>query len=364
MSDYMALSIRVKGYASSRWQGARHGKEAAENNLALSAARAKWISDRVAAKLRSALPIVTITQNVLIEPKGAVDISSQAFGSKMPIIKEDANGDHPFNRVVQVSISCDYSGLQDRLVQRIAYLDCRTQFWVIDDVSVKGAARGFGAMVVRFRLTNTLAKKSRRYESTLGAIGEDTPGVDEVLKLSVFDGAKTFRTARAMAFTEFENTPVSMCKGKVGVGVGADKLSRVPLIKRLPLLKHLKIGVAFSTSVLMFDKLGGSASEGVLFESQFSLSGLDVGGFYGKGILKATEPDPGSSREFIDQQWVPELQQRSTLYDMIVPFGTGSSIPDETSAGVLDKWVHNFAAGFRALMDSGYIPGNQKMGNH
>jgi hypothetical protein len=335
VTDRITIRVHVEGRASARWRNARSVAEAAELNQNLSVQRAISVAWLVRSEIARVFPkaavVLTGTGFGYSDLKKAIPIGFEGHGSRKPLIPEDKTGNEAINRSVLVTVSRVRTVIRPVTKWRPgAKYRSLSQIWELQILKFDAAALGYGRANIRFRLTNPLSKKSRRYEAVLSGVGFDNPlqnpkDTTKRPQLPQSDDPNpksiTFRTAKPVGFTDFDNNEITVWKAKAGVG-----------------LPKIRVGVAVSDTFFKFNGLGGT-SDNILIDFSVELSSLTFSGFRMKGTIKPLDQHPGdfiTNTEMYDDVEVVNDKGENGFF---VTFETGKSALTADWAGQVRKWA-------------------------
>jgi hypothetical protein len=347
VTERLAIRVHVEGRASARWRSARNDAAAAELNEKLSVRRAIVVCWLVRSEIARVFPKATVvltgTGFGYSDLKKAIPIGFEGHGSRKPLIPEDRTGNHVLNRSVLVTVSRVTTSIRKVARWRPAQYRSLSQYWDLEILKFDAGVVGIGKADIRFRLTNFLSKKSRRYEAVLTGMGFDNPLSDAKDPKKPKDPTKkpkpdnptpdkiTFSTARPIGFTAFDHNQITVWRAKVGVG-----------IPRTP------IGVAVSDTFFKFSGLGGS-SDNILIDFSLEPSGLTVSGFLLQGNISALDKHPGdfmTDTEMYDDVQVDHHKGETGFFVM---FDTGKSALTKDWEDQVREWARNRAKNLDVL---------------
>jgi|GEM_PF-3809328 len=341
------LRVRIIGYATPLWKGARSAAEADRLNFELSAKRAQAVHAIVEKELRAKLgDHVKIDYAVSqLEPRSpqGVEIGSYGVGSSDAL--NAAHGDRTDNsemhRKVEVmieKITTTYTaGGVSLPPQRVPG---RTNSWTLRVTKLRMLAVGPALGSIEIILRNRLTNKQMFATANLygGGLGYSAVKAGSNLQKQIVEAAKNnlrqvvadfigrgevpFTTEREMGFEDFDDQFIRAGKLLFSFGLKGvySYVTFTPFIKHRP--------------------------ERLTIQSKLSLGWPDSEGWVVSGKLHLRGPNPGNWTEYDRTGWVHSSYDKSWQETLMLTFKTGRWDIGPTDATRLTEFVDTWARRF------------------
>lgn len=321
-SQSYALRVRIVGYASPRWRGAKNATEADRLNFQLSSKRAAAVHAIVERELRARLgPNVKIEYAVSqLEPRTPHDVEIGSYGSGSTDALAAAHGNRAdnsaINRRVEVMIEKITTTYTTRTVTTPQRAPVKSVSWSIGITKLRMLAAGGAAGSIELVLRNSLTKKQMFATADLygGGIGGGVVSAGENIKKQIMNAVKNnlmqaaddfigrgelfFMTDNPMRFGDFDGEFIRVGKAKAQLGVGA------------------------VYSYLTFPFIGHSPSM-LVFQKKFSVGLPDLESWLVSGRLHLRGPNPGDWLDYDKTSQVHSSYDRSWQETLLLTYPTG-----------------------------------------
>lgn len=341
----VGLRIRIIGYASPRWRGAKNATEADRLNFALSEKRADTVRALVEKELRARLgPSIKIQYAVSqMEPQNpeAIELGSYGVGSVDALAAAGGNRDDnsQIHRRVEVmieKITTTYTSGGVSVSQRVAGF---TDAWALGVTKLRMLAAGPAVGSVEIVLRNRLTNKQMYATADLygGGIGGGVAKAGSSLAKQLVNAVKNrlkqaaddfigrgevfFTTSKEMGFDDFEGQFIRIGKASAALGIKSVYAYAVfPFIRHVPSL--------------------------LVFQKKISVGLIDLEGWVATGKLHLRGPNPGDWYEYDTIDQVQGSYDTHWMDTLMLNFRTGKwdLLPAEKSrlGDFVGTWVRRY----------------------
>jgi len=341
-----ALRVRIVGYASPRWRGAKNATEADRLNFQLSSKRAAAVHAIVDKELRARLgPNVRIEYAVSqLEPKTPHDIEIGSYGVGSTDARAAAHGNRgdnsQINRRVEVMIEKITTTYTTKTVTTPQRAPGKSLSWSLGITKLRMFSIGGAAGSIELVLRNSLTKKQMFATADLygGGLGAGVANAGENIKRQITNAVKNnlmqaaddfigrgelfFMTNAPMGFDDFDDQFIRVGKAMASFGVKA-----VYSYLTFPFISH-------SPGMLVFQK-------------KITVGWPDLEAWLVSGKLRLRGPNPGDWLDYDKTSQVHSSHDRSWQETLLLTYPTGKweLLPSERSR--LTDFVATWARRYR-----------------
>jgi hypothetical protein len=339
----VALRVRIVGYASPRWRGAKNASEADRLNFRLSSRRADAVQAIVERELRARLgPTMKIHYAVSqLHPKSPQDIEIGALGAGSGGALAGGarrNDDSEINRRVEVMIekitTTHTTGMVSLPPQRVS---TKSQAWTMGVTKLRMLAAGAAVGSIEIVLRNLLTRQQMFATADLygGGMGGGVAKAGANLKKQVANAVKnnlmqavsdfigrgevTFKTRDKLGFGDFDDQFVRVGKALASLGIKS-----VYSYLTFPFMSH-------TPDLLVFQK-------------KITIGWPDLEGWVASGKLQLRGPTPRDWVEYDRTARVPVSYDQSWQETLKLTYPTGKWELRPADQGRLKEFVAKWAA--------------------